>query len=243
MSLALALTNPAISPGIISYAYASVGTAPYVYSVLPGGVGGTIDSSSGLYTPPSSIGNVTYDQIQVSDLNGGIAYTSILVGDPLILFCDIIQQEMGLANGRVYLWDQKIMKPTDRDIYIPVSIVSCKPFSNSNQLNSDGTTTQSTNMQATIQVDIISRGPAARTRKEEIILALNSDYAQSQQEKNSFYIGKIPAGSHFVNLSEEDGSAIPYRFSISVNLQYFVTKSKTVPYFSTFSTPNVLTNS
>lgn len=91
-------------------------------------------------------------------------------------------------------------------------------------------------MLATLDIDIISRGPEARDRKEEIILALNSIYAQSQQEGNSFYIGKLPPSARFVNLSNIDGAAIPYRFRISVNLQYAFVKSKAIDYFDTFST-------
>jgi hypothetical protein len=245
MSLALRATNAVLTPGTISYVAASGGSLPYVYSVVPNGAGGSVGSVTGLYTPPATISsdpNKLYDTIQVVDYNGGVASTRILVGDALILFCEIIQRELGLADGRVFLWDQKLERPKDNDLYIAVSVVSCKPFSNTNRLNSSGESEQSVNMQATLQIDVISRGPAARTRKEEVILALNSNYAQSQQERNSFYIGKLPAGSRFVNLSEIDGMAIPYRYSVSVNLQYMVKKTKVVSYIDTYSTPTIITD-
>jgi len=183
-----------------------------------------------------------FDTIQVVDSLGAIASSQIMVGTPLLLFCDIIQKELGLANGRVYLWDQKIMQPTDSGLYVAVSVLSCKPFANTNSFNgATGDAIQSVNMYALLQVDIISRGPEARDRKEEVILALESNYAQSQQEGNSFYIGKLPPGSQFVNLSNQDGAAIPYRFNISVALQYFFVKTKAVPYYDDFSAVAVTT--
>lgn len=220
------------------------GTAPFTYSVRTGGAGGTINSSTGVYTAPPSVPSdpsMIFDTIQVKDNVGNIATSQIMVGTPLLLFCEILQREMNLATGRVYLWDQKIMQPTDSGLYIAVAVLSCKPFANTNFLDGNGNAVQSVNMYAMLQIDIISRGPEARDRKEEIILALKSDYAESQQEGNSFYIGTLPAGAQFLNLSSQDGAAIPYRYNISVAMQYFFTKTKAVPYFGTFSGPTVVT--
>lgn len=247
MSIALTQSLSAVGPFITSSFLATGGTSPYVYSVKLGGAGGAINSSTGLYTAPGSVQSapaMLYDTVQVTDTSGSVAYAQILVGSPLLLFCDIIQQGMGLANGRVYLWDQKIFQPDDYDPYIAVSVLSCKPFGNINQPDSSGSgliSQQWVSMYALLSVDILSRGPAARDRKEEIILALNSNYSQAQQEANSFYIGGIPPGGQFVNISNIDGAAIPYRFNISVAMQYVFVKPVSVPYLSTFSPVSVIT--
>lgn len=233
-------TKTALAIGLTASFLGVGGSAPYTYSVRANGAGGSIDSSTGLYTAPLALGT---DIIQVVDNVGAVASSPILIGTPLILFCDIIQTQMGLANGRVYLWDQKIMQPTDSGLYVAVSVVSCKPFGSSNESDTNGNSIQSVNMYAILQVDIISRDAEARDRKEEIILALNSTYAEAQQEGNSFYIAKLPPGAQFTNLSSPDGTAIPYRFNISVAIQYFATKTMAIPYFSTFATPQVNTNS
>jgi hypothetical protein len=96
-------------------------------------------------------------------------------------------------------------------------------------------------MYAVLDLDIISRGPDARDRKEEVVMAFNSTYAQQQQEINSFYIGKLPPGAKFINLSEIDGAAIPYRYRISTVLQYTVTKTTPIQYYSSFS-DSIITN-
>lgn len=244
MSLTLAQSFTAVGPGIFSSFGASGGTAPYTYAVLPGGAGGTINSSSGAYTAPATVPTQAaqqFDTIQVTDSTTPTPLTvtsQILIGDPLLLFCDVIQNQLGLANGRVYLWDQKIFQPTDAGLYVAVSTLSCKAFGNNNSHVSSGgglNSGQSVNMFALLQVDIISRDNSARLRKEEVLLALLSDYAQKQQEANSFYISKLPPGAQFSNLSAADGAAIPYRFVISVGIQYVFTKVQAVPFIDTFA--------
>jgi hypothetical protein len=96
-------------------------------------------------------------------------------------------------------------------------------------------------MLATLSIDIISRSTQALLRKEEVLMALNSNYSEYQQEANSFYIGRLPVGAQFVNLSQIDGAAIPYRFNISINMQYFSRRIKPVDYFDEFSEVAVTT--
>ena len=224
---------------------ATGGTAPYSYFVKTGGAGGTIDASTGAYTGPINFKSspfVNMDTVGVLDNNGDTTESTILIGSPLILFCDILSHELCIPRERVYLWDQKIMQPTDFGLYIAVSIPSTKPFGNTNRFN--GTTNNSdqfVSMLAVLDIDIISRGPVARDRKEEIILALNSNYSQQQQTTNSFLIGT--QSTRFINLSEVDGAAIPYRFRISVNMQYAYSKSSAAQFYSSFDEPQVFTNS
>jgi hypothetical protein len=213
------------------------GILPYSYSVFPGGAGGSIDASTGVYTAPATIASSptdAYDVVTVTDAVNAKVSSQILVGTPLMLFCEIVQRQMGLANGRVYVWDQKINMPTDSGLWIVVSVARCKPFGNVNRFVDDGGAGQSqqyVSMNALLDIDLISRGTGARDRKEEFLMAVNSNYAQYQQDANSFYIGKLPAGSSFINLSELDGDAIPYRFRISLALMYAVSKQANAPYY------------
>ncbi len=248
MTLALSQSISALIPGLTSSFLASGGTPAYTYSVRPNGAGGTINSSTGLYTAPASVGTTLpklYDTIQVTDSLGAIAKAQILVGTPLLLFCEILQNQLSLPQGRVYLWDQKIFQPTDSGLYIAVSMVRCKPFGN--VIEFDGASSglkgkQFMAMQGTLDIDIISRDSEARDQKELVLLALNSVYSQQQQEINAFSIGRLPAGAQFINLSMIDGAAIPYRYKISVNMLYQVSLTKQVQYFDTFQTVSVATN-
>lgn len=233
MSLVLLSSTHAMAPNLTTPFGASGGTAPYTYSVLPGGAGGSIGASSGIYISPNNTG---VDVVKVTDSLSAIATTPMLIDYPLSLVCDIIQTAMGLSNGQVYLWDQKINIPVDSRLYVAVGMLSCKPFGNKSKFASNGgglSATQSVNMLATLSIDILSRGPAARDMKEQVLLALSSVYAEQQMELNSFFVA--PLSTNFVNISSIDGAAIPYRYNISVNLQYFSTITTSVPFYDTFN--------
>lgn len=245
MSLTFLQTLTAVGPNITSSFAAQGGTPPYAYAVQAGGAGGTINSSTGVYTAPSTVPTnpaQQTDTILATDSLGATGTASILVGDALLLFCDVLQNQLGLANGRVYLWDQKIFQPTDAGLYIAVSILSCKPFANTKSYDGSGgglNAVQSVNMSALLQIDAISRDSSARVRKEEILMALESDYAEQQMNANAFFIGKLPTGAQFSNLSAQDGAAIPYRFTISITIQYFTTKTQATGYMQPSAAPTV----
>jgi hypothetical protein len=244
MAISLLQSATAIAPQCPASFAAQNGMPPYSYSVAANGAGGTINATTGAYVAPANFKSnprVNVDTIFVNDAAGNTASAEILVGSPLLLFCDIIANSLCICRNRVYLWDQKLMQPDDYDLYVAISIARTKPFGNSNHFN--GTNQQSeqfVSMQAVLDLDIISRGTAARDRKEEVVLALNSNYSKQQQSANSFYVGTIPTS--FINLSEVDGAAIPYRFRISVQMQYAYSKNTPVEYYDTFSQPQVATN-
>lgn len=251
MSLSITQSKTALAAGLKASFLGIGGTPAYVYSVLAGGAGGSIDSGTGLYTAPTIINSdpsKAYDTIQVLDGAAATATSQILVGTPLILFCEILQRELSLDNAHIYLWDQKIFQPKDSDLYIVIGVHDEKVFGNNTGPGMIGddvdwsVSFQRVNVMAVLDLDLISRGPAARDRKEEVIMALNSVYAEKQQESNSFAIGRIPPGARFQNLSLIDGAAIPYRFRISVNMQYTVTKTKSVDYFDVFDSEEITTN-
>ena len=247
MSLSVSQTLTAVGPNITSSFGVSGGTAPYTWSVRAGGAGGSIGSSTGLYTAPAVVPTnpaQLFDTILVSDSASTplTAQAQMFVGDPLLLLCDIIQNQLGLAVGRVYLWDQKIQEPTDSGLFVAVSVLSVKIFGNTKTFDGSGSNSnsnQSVNAAATLQLDIISRDMTAVRQKEAVLMALNSDYAEQQQNANSFFIGKIPPGAQFNNLSMQDGAAIPYRFAISVVMQYFYTKTQSVGYMTPSTEPTV----
>lgn len=242
MPLTLTQSATAVGVGAPASFQGVGGVEPYVYEVLTVDPGGTIDEDTGMYTAPnqfSSNPKFAYDTIQVTDDDGAVATARILVGSALVLLCEIIAVGLNLDQDRVYLWDQKINQPTDYDLFVAVCEASCRPFANVNRVV-NGVEFQSINMMSRVDIDIISRGPAARDRKAEVLMAVNSVYAEQQMEANSFLIGKLPPRSQFVNLSMVDGAAIPYRYRISLNMQYSVGNNQAAPYFDTFEEPTVV---
>jgi len=248
MSLTLAQSKTALGPNCTASFLASGGTEPYTYSVAPGGANGTIDSD-GLYTAPAVVPadpDLDYDTIVVTDSASptpATAEVEIYVGNALLLFCEIIRHELNLADGRVFLWDQKIFQPTDEGLYVAVAMQNCKVFgNNSRQLPVGTQAEQYVSIAATLDLNVISRDNAAVFQKELVLMALTSVFSQQLQEANSFLIGKVPPGSQFNNLSIVDGAAIPYRYQISIVIHYSVSKTENIDYFDTFQDVEVVPN-
>lgn len=249
MAVTLSATSQAVGPGRPSSVLAIGGVGPYVYSVIPGGAGGSIDPSTGVYLAPLTLSTdprLSFDTILATDSTPVTPLTGTIqmnVLDTLNLVCDIIRKEMTLTDDQVYIYNQKFIIPKDSRIYVPVGILSLKPFGNTNQMapvTGGFTSVQSVNVMATLDINILSRSTEALLRKEEVLMAVASNYSLQQQQLNSFSLAVITKS--LVNLSNVDGAAIPYMFTFSLNVQYFISKISAVPYFNTFPTPAIYTN-
>jgi hypothetical protein len=218
---------------------ATEGVEPYTYEVLSGGAGGSINSS-GLYTAPSVSG---VDTIRATDDDGTQVELAINIMSPIKLFCDVIKNFMDLSDDQIYIYNQKFNIPPDERLYVAVGVGPVKPFSNINRHSESGAnynSNQFANFKTTLEINILSKSTDALERKEEVVLALNSDYSNRQQELNSFHIA--PITSQFNNLSEIEGSAIPYRFNISVNMLYAYEKVNAAEYYDEFPDLNIATD-
>lgn len=163
--------------------------------------------------------------------------------NPLEAICNILQAEMALDTDQVYFYQSKIQPITDERLYIAVGLGAMRPFSNISKMVavSGGFTEElTTNVWAEISIDMLSKSEIALNAKESVILALGSNYSKQVQESQSMMIARLPA--NFVNLSDLEGASIPYRFQISVSVQYKVTKTKPIPYYETFPLDVVKTN-
>jgi hypothetical protein len=229
MSLSLAVSSTIMTPGNKIRLEASGGTVPYTYSLAPDGDGGSI-LTGGYYQASLSLIK-GYQTIIVTDNLGATAEKTIYILSQPQLLCQIIKTFMGLSDDQVYLYNQKFDYPKDNRIYVAVKIQTIKPFGSSSKYY--GTYEElSTNVMASLSIDIMSKSMEALTRKEEVILALRSQISQRIQVDNSFKVGELPTS--FTDLSQIEGSAIPYRFNISVNMHYALMVTKNTDYYENF---------
>lgn len=229
-----ALTK-ALAPTYNTYILATGGTGPYIYSIVSGG--GSVNATTGLFTAPNAPAKVI---LKAVDSLAVEATVTIEVMTPIKLFADVIKTFMGLADDQVYLYNQKFKIPPDDRLYIAIKYPEAKPYANNTKYDGSGAglvAQQTTHFNATIMVDIMSKSTAALERKEEVVLALTSDYSKRQQQLNAFAIARMP--QRVVALNELEGDAIPYRFNLSVGLQYAFRKLSNTAYIDNFQAVQV----
>lgn len=247
MALALIQNTYAIRAALSAQFFAVGGVEPYAYSVLPGGAGGSIGPSSGIYTAPATASYDplrVFDTIRVDDYAGAFVTAKILVGSPLQIVMDILQREMVLPDGRVYLYNQKVLQPADSALYIAVRVENSNTFGQSRRSASTSGGMDSSgavSMIDTVSFDLISRGLEALERRAEFLRVWNGNYAQFQQNFNAILIGRDPARPMMM-IPDLDGAAIPYRFRATYHLQYAEKATAPIAYYDTIDAPEIYTD-
>ena len=129
--------------------------------------------------------------------------------EPIKVLADIIAHEMELTPGQIMLKNQKWFVP-DTGLYVALGYISSRAIGNSSrQVDSPEGMTElmEVNMNHLVQVDIMSPGedPAARLRKEEVLLALASIYSEQKQTEHGIQIGRLPMDLLDASSLEEPG--------------------------------------
>lgn len=155
----------------------------------------------------------------------------------LKFICQIIEHELNIS-GQVWIYNNKINIPNDEKLYVVVSFLNERIIGNNthyeNNENGGLNETTTVNTLASISIDILSRSTLARDRKAEVLMALFGTYSQQVQEANSFQIARN--GFNITNISEVEGSAIPYRYNLTFNVTYAESKTKQVEHYEEFKT-------
>lgn len=164
---------------------------------------------------------------------------------PLDVLVDILSAEMTLASGRVMQENQRFPISLEEGVYIFLRDVSPKAIASKNWLETIALNTveevQQTSMVSLVQIDIMSADYSAVERKEEVLMALNSIYAERQMEENNMQISKIPQS--FANASELEGTSRMNRFSATMAVAWMKTKRKALTdWYDTIPTPEVVPN-
>ena len=256
MSLTIAGTKTALTVNNTASFGASGGTSPYTFSVAPyeygvSGAGGTIDSSTGLYTAPATVQNNPrnyYDTVIVTDSSSPslTAQTTILVGYPWMMIADILRVGMGLSLDRVWFFDQKVDMPKDGKMFLTIGLPRQKPLASN--LAPAGIIVGSggpgwnkalvwTQISGTIDIHVQSRELDAINQMPRLFRVLQGPYSRNQQRACGLYLAKLPQNS--VDVSGIDGAAIPYHFVVSVEAIWTQSEVLEPEYWDTFPTPQV----
>lgn len=148
------------------------------------------------------------------------------------IIVNIIKQCMDLPDKSVWIRDQNRLIPNDNGLYIVVGFVNApQVMSNVTYMKEvvvDDVATQheinEVQIMENLQIDILSRSNDALTRNWEVIAAMQSFYAQQQQELNNFKICRIPRA--FLNTSSAEGGSQLNRYSITISALVWYRKDK-----------------
>lgn len=157
------------------------------------------------------------------------------------IIADILQEELTLDDAHCLLGDQKWRLPEDEALFCVVFDETLKPFGAVKYLDTVtasptvGSEVQQVAGVHTIRIEIMSFSNEARTRKEEVMMALNSLYAEQQAELAGIQISRPQAP---VNASEAEETARLLRYSINVNVTALHQKVKVPPQYGYFDKYN-----
>lgn len=155
---------------------------------------------------------------------------------------DIIRKEMGLDQQHIWIQAQnRKIPPNSEDLYVVVGLVDFLPISSKSYFkevydSGEGTDTIERQIlygRANVQVDIFSRSNEARTRRGEVVMALNSFYSQEVQNSKQFRIFELP--SSFLNLSGLAGGSDINRFTLRFYAMVAEEKDKSSDYYDVFN--------
>ena len=161
--------------------------------------------------------------------------------EPIKVLADILQTELGLANGFVMLPDEKYNIPKTQGLFISLEYIGSQPLGvTTSELDVDGNEVQAAVAVHSVQIDMMSFNNEARLKMPEIALAINSIYSQQQQELN--HVSIAANTGLFSDNSSIESAQMMKRFTTTVNITARTQKIKAGSYFDTFQAPEVITN-
>lgn len=154
---------------------------------------------------------------------------------PDIILCDIISNDMGISADRVVVSNQNWKPPKDDGIYIIVSEGQSRIIGNTNRFDPDSDEEiKKVSKSTTYNVEITSKNTDAKYRKEEILMAIGSNYSEQKQEENQIRIFRT---SQILDLSFIEGGSSLHRYQIPIIINSVIIKDRVTDYFDKFQTP------
>lgn len=146
---------------------------------------------------------------------------------------DIIRTEMELPQNNVWIRAQnRKIPPETEELYCVVGCVDFLPISSKSRFENEKEV-QTVYGRASVQIDLMSRNNLARTRRAELLMALNSYYSKGIQDKYQFRIFELP--QNFVNTSGREGGSDINRFTLVIRAMISEDKTKDTAYYDTFN--------
>lgn len=158
--------------------------------------------------------------------------------EPDLILADIIQTGLSLTPGRVVVYDENFVAPSDPEIYVIIRKNPARVIGVSNVFDPDtNEEIKSIALNETYDVEISSQNRTAQERYFEVILALASDYSMQQQEANNIRIFRT---RDIQDLSLIEGASALRRYLIPVIIDRVETIRTAIVPFESFQEPEVV---
>ena len=157
--------------------------------------------------------------------------------EPIKIIGDILKNGMALNNEQIYIYNQDFKIPETSGLFVLLQYNNSVNYSSTNQFVSEGAGEAQENISMLTKenytINVISKNDEARQRKEEVVMALNSNFSQNQQGLHQFQIAKISNG--FINVSELEGAGMLNRFAINIDCTGFYNKINNITFYDDFT--------
>lgn len=150
---------------------------------------------------------------------------SVTFKEPDLILADIITRFMNIPAERVVVAVEGYDPPKDQGLYVTIQTDPTEIVGTSQDYDA-ATDTELSSISAfqRLTVQITSRNRDAINRKEEVVMALTSTYAQQVQELQQC---RIFREGPLMNLSFIEGAGALHRYQIPVKITYVKTKTTT----------------
>lgn len=155
--------------------------------------------------------------------------------EPVLVLADIIKNCLSLADGQVFIYNQNFKLPETSGLFVIIQYNSSQEYASNNEFvptDEGANEVMSLQVREEYTINVMSKDNTARTRKEEVKMALRSNYSQNQQGLYQFSIGRL---GNFVNVSELEGANVINRFALNVSLLAHYSKTLATDYYDTFT--------
>lgn len=152
--------------------------------------------------------------------------------DPDLILADIVQNELGVADDHIWVYDENVEAPKDKGIYLMVITGTAKRLGVTNYFDSNtNEEVKSVSIMQEYFVEITSKDRTALQRKEEVDMAFKSTYAVEQMELQQVQILRT---GDVLDLSFVEASKALKRYRVPCVMFYVKVKRTAVPYFDQF---------
>lgn len=149
---------------------------------------------------------------------------------------NLIKSYMELDDNHCYIYNNKILIPEDKGLFVVIGIVNNEVIGNTLKYRktvSELYAITSTSFCTTYSIDVLSYDTSARTRQYEIINCLASFEALQSQERNGYSIARVP--NSFYDVSYLEASKMLNRYRINIKVFHKTEVEKVATYFDKLS--------